>query len=65
VANVKVAGSWLKRAGALVGADLTGLRRLAEETRDYLFEQAWKDPAIPDARPRGGWFPRPMIARTE
>ena len=65
VANVMVAGSWLKRAGTLVGADMTGLRRLAEETRDYLFEQARKDPAIPDARPGGDWFPRPMIARTE
>lgn len=65
VANVMVAGRWLKRSGTLVDADPVRLRRLAEETRDHLFEQARKDPAIPDARPGGDWFPRPMIARSE
>ena len=65
VANVMVAGRWLKRSGTLVAADPVRLRRLAEETRDYLFEQARKDPSIPDARPGGDWLPGPMIARSE
>jgi 5-methylthioadenosine/S-adenosylhomocysteine deaminase len=65
VANVMVAGRWLKRAGNLVDGDLARLRTLAEDTRDYLFREARKDPAIPDARPGGDWFPRPMVARTE
>jgi cytosine/adenosine deaminase-related metal-dependent hydrolase len=65
VANVMVAGRWLKRSGSLVGADLGRLRRLAGESRDYLFEKARKDPAISDARPGGDWLPRPMVARAE
>ncbi|HLF42607.1 MAG TPA: amidohydrolase family protein [Acidimicrobiia bacterium] len=65
VENVMVDGRWLKRGGQLVNVDLDGIRRAADESRDYLFARARQDPAIPDARTGGDWFPRPMVAITE
>lgn len=65
VDDVMVAGRFLKRKGQLNSVDLGRIRRLAEESRDHLFLRARSDPAIPDARTGGDWFPKPMIARGE
>lgn len=57
VDTVLVAGKVVKRAGELVGVDTARIRRLATETRDYLFEQAKNDPNISDAALGGRWIP--------
>jgi hypothetical protein len=42
----------MKRAGALVGVDLGRVRRLAEESRDYLVAKAgWKKSTLGRDRP--------------
>jgi cytosine/adenosine deaminase-related metal-dependent hydrolase len=52
VDTVIVAGKVMKRAGALVGVDLGRVRRLAEESRDYLVAKAgWKKSTLGRDRP--------------
>ena len=62
VDTVLVAGTVVKRHGVLVDVDLNRARRLAQETRDYVFAQAAKDASIPDASFDGSWFPATVIA---
>ena len=64
VDTVLVAGGVVKRDGRLV-ADLERVRRLAYESRDYLFSRGAADPAIAGARAGGAWIPEPMVAKTE
>jgi cytosine/adenosine deaminase-related metal-dependent hydrolase len=64
VDTVLVDGVAVKRDGRLV-ADLARLRRMADESRDYLFARAADDPAIGDARVGGEWIPEAMQARVE
>jgi cytosine/adenosine deaminase-related metal-dependent hydrolase len=64
VDTVLVGGVAVKRDGQLL-ADLERVRRLAYESRDYLFERGAADPAIPGARAGGEWIPEPMVARAE
>ena len=64
VDTVLVGGVAVKREGHLV-ADLERVRRLAYDSRDYLFARGADDPAIPGARVGGDWIPEPMKAKTE
>jgi 5-methylthioadenosine/S-adenosylhomocysteine deaminase len=64
VDTVLVGGVAVKRNGRLV-ADLERVRRLAYDSRDYLFARGADDPAIPGARTGGDWIPEPMKAKTE
>ena len=64
VDTVLVGGVAVKRDGHLV-ADLERVRRLAYDSRDYLFARGADDPAIPGARLGGDWIPEPMKAKTE
>jgi len=62
VDTVIVAGRVVKRDGKLLDADVQKVRRLAVATRDYLMEEALKDPAIADAKLGGDWIPEPVRA---
>jgi cytosine/adenosine deaminase-related metal-dependent hydrolase len=62
VDTVVVAGKVVKRGGELVGVDMDRVKRLAYESRDYLFEQAQRDEAISDAAPGGAWMPEQLRA---
>jgi 5-methylthioadenosine/S-adenosylhomocysteine deaminase len=62
VDTVLVRGDPVKRGGELVGVDMERVKRLAYETRDYLFEQARGDEAISDAAIGGGWMPKQLRA---
>jgi 5-methylthioadenosine/S-adenosylhomocysteine deaminase len=57
VDTVIVAGKVVKRGGQLVGVDLDRVRRLAVESRDFLFGEAVKNPRIADAAIGGRWIP--------
>jgi cytosine/adenosine deaminase-related metal-dependent hydrolase len=59
VDTVVVAGVVRKRDGELVGVDLDRVRRLAVESRDFLFSEAVKSPRIADAALGGSWRPAP------
>jgi 5-methylthioadenosine/S-adenosylhomocysteine deaminase len=60
VDTILVAGKVVKAHGALVHQDIGRIRRLAQETSDYLFEQASRDKLIGDARRGGTWLPKPV-----
>jgi 5-methylthioadenosine/S-adenosylhomocysteine deaminase len=62
VDTVIVAGRVVKRDGALVGVDLDRVRRLAVESRDFLFSEAIKNPRIADAAIGGSWRPAPYTS---
>jgi cytosine/adenosine deaminase-related metal-dependent hydrolase len=62
VDTVLVDGVVVKRDGRLL-ADLERVRRLAYESRDYLFARGADDPAIPGARVGGDWTPELMRAK--
>jgi 5-methylthioadenosine/S-adenosylhomocysteine deaminase len=62
VDTVLVAGKVVKRGGELVGIDMDRVKRLAYESRDYLFEQAQRDEALSDAAPGGAWMPEQLRA---
>jgi cytosine/adenosine deaminase-related metal-dependent hydrolase len=62
VDTVLVAGKPVKRGGELVGQDMDRVKRLAYESRDYLFSQAKTDEAISDAAPGGEWMPEQLRA---
>jgi cytosine/adenosine deaminase-related metal-dependent hydrolase len=62
VDTVLVAGKPVKRGGELVGQDMDRVKRLAYESRDYLFAQAKTDEAISDAAPGGDWMPEQLRA---
>ncbi len=57
VDTILVAGEVVKRDGELLGVDRERLRRLAHESRDYIFEQARATPATADAAIGGDWMP--------
>jgi 5-methylthioadenosine/S-adenosylhomocysteine deaminase len=59
VDTVIVAGTVVKRHGELVGVDLARIRRLAVESRDFLFGKAVESPRIADAAIGGAWRPVP------
>lgn len=63
VDTVMVAGNLVKRGGQFVQQDMERLRRLAYETRDYLFEQTKGDGVISDAAPGGKWTPAALRAQ--
>ncbi|MCW2978287.1 MAG: hypothetical protein JWO14_14 [Solirubrobacterales bacterium] len=54
---VMVGGEFRKRDAKLVGVDNGVLRRLGEDSLDYLMAQAQEDPAICGARVGGDWVP--------
>jgi 5-methylthioadenosine/S-adenosylhomocysteine deaminase len=62
VDTVLVRGKPVKHGGKLTGVDLERVKRLAYETRDYLFSQATAEPTIADARIGGDWIPERMAA---
>ena len=62
VDTVLVRGEVVKRGGVLTGHDLARVRRLAESSRDRLFERVKTDPVTADAHLGGTWFPQPMKA---
>jgi cytosine/adenosine deaminase-related metal-dependent hydrolase len=62
VDTVLVAGEFVKRDGELVGQDMDRVKRLAYESRDYLFEQAAKDEALKGAATGGEWIPEQLRA---
>lgn len=64
VDTVLVNGRVVKRGGVLVDLDVARIRRLAVETRDYLFEQAQKGDRVPEAAAGGHWFPTTKVAPT-
>jgi cytosine/adenosine deaminase-related metal-dependent hydrolase len=55
--TVIVDGKIRKRGGVLLGDGAARSRRLAEETRDYLTNEALNDPHISDITLGGTWFP--------
>ncbi len=57
VDTILVGGEVVKRDGELIGLDRERLRRLAHESRDYIFERARATPATADAAIGGGWMP--------
>lgn len=57
VETILVAGQVVKRDGELLGVDRERLRRLADESRDYLFERAREVEATAAAAIGGGWMP--------
>ena len=57
VDTILVGGQVVKRDGELLGPDRERLRRLADESRDYLFEQARASAATAEAAIGGGWMP--------
>jgi 5-methylthioadenosine/S-adenosylhomocysteine deaminase len=57
VDTILVAGQVVKRDGELVGVDRERIRRLAFDSRDYIFERARELPATADAAIGGGWMP--------
>jgi 5-methylthioadenosine/S-adenosylhomocysteine deaminase len=57
VDTVLVAGRAVKRNGVLLDDAGARARRLAEETRDHLLDEALKDPKISDIALGGMWFP--------
>jgi cytosine/adenosine deaminase-related metal-dependent hydrolase len=65
VDTVLVGGQVVKRAGELVGHDMTVLRARAEASRDRLFERTRLDPTLGNAHPGGDWFPSAMQVRVE
>jgi 5-methylthioadenosine/S-adenosylhomocysteine deaminase len=62
VDTVLVGGKFVKRDGELVGQDMDRVKRLAYESRDYLFEQAAKDAALAGAATGGEWIPEQLRA---
>jgi cytosine/adenosine deaminase-related metal-dependent hydrolase len=62
VDTVLVRGNVVKRSGELVGVDMDRIRRLAYESRDYLFEQARADAVISNAATGGDWMPEQLRA---
>jgi hypothetical protein len=56
-----VRGRIVKREGRLTGVDIARLRRVAEESRDYLFAQARHHPRIADASCGGTWTPAAYV----
>jgi 5-methylthioadenosine/S-adenosylhomocysteine deaminase len=62
VDTVIVAGRIVKRDGRLLEVDLDRVRRLAVESRDFLFGEAVKNPRIADAAIGGAW--RPAVHRS-
>ena len=62
VDTVIVAGNPVKRDGEFVGQDMDRIKRLAYESRDYLFEQAQSDEALSDAATGGEWMPEQLRA---
>jgi 5-methylthioadenosine/S-adenosylhomocysteine deaminase len=62
VDTVLVRGQVVKRGGELVGVDMDRVRRLAYESRDYLFDQCKTDEAISDAAIGGEWMPEQLRA---
>jgi cytosine/adenosine deaminase-related metal-dependent hydrolase len=61
VDSVFVAGKAVKRNGQLVGVDMDRVKRLAYESRDYLFDKAEKDETLPGAELGGSWVPEPVV----
>jgi 5-methylthioadenosine/S-adenosylhomocysteine deaminase len=61
VDTVIVAGRIVKCEGRLTGVDIARLRRVAEESRDYLLAQARHHPRIADASCGGTWIPRAYV----
>jgi cytosine/adenosine deaminase-related metal-dependent hydrolase len=61
VDTILVNGEIVKRHGTLQTVDLQRLRRLAEDSRDFLFRDAYKTSRIADARPGGTWIPAPYV----
>jgi cytosine/adenosine deaminase-related metal-dependent hydrolase len=57
VDTVLVAGRVVKRGGVMLDVDAARVRRLAEETRDYLLEKGQQDPRLSDIRLGGDWKP--------
>jgi 5-methylthioadenosine/S-adenosylhomocysteine deaminase len=62
VDTVIVAGKPVKRDGEFVGQDMDRIKRLAYESRDYLFEQAHSDEALSGAATGGEWMPEQLRA---
>jgi len=58
VDTVLVAGQIVKRHGHLLSTDVARVRRLAEQTRDHVLEQARRDPRIGDIELGGRWIPK-------
>jgi 5-methylthioadenosine/S-adenosylhomocysteine deaminase len=62
VDTVIVAGKPVKRDGRFVNQDMDRVKRLAYESRDYLFEQAQADEALSGAAIGGEWMPQQLRA---
>ena len=58
VDSILVAGEFVKRDGVLVNADVDKVRQLANDTRDYLLQQALGDEGIADISLDGSWRPK-------
>jgi 5-methylthioadenosine/S-adenosylhomocysteine deaminase len=61
VDTVIVRGRVVKRDGRLTDVDGARLRRLGEESRDYLLAKARHHPSIADACCGGTWIPQPYV----
>ena len=61
VDTILVNGDIVKRHGTLQHVDVQRLRRVAEDSRDFLFGDAYKTSRIADARPGGTWIPAPYV----
>ncbi|HWH20938.1 MAG TPA: amidohydrolase family protein, partial [Solirubrobacterales bacterium] len=57
VDTILVAGNMVKRGGELLGLDRERVRRLAFDSRDYIFDRAREVPATADAAVGGTWMP--------